>query len=166
MRWTILAALGPVATARAQPLPLVPGQRVRVTVPTLSVLRQNTTFRRLDGDTLVLSSASYPLSSVTRLESDSGRKPHASEGAGIGYLVAAGGSFIAVQGSTRGTEARELRKAVIVGGSSVIASVVAAIIGGLFWESDRWDPVPLDRLRVSVVRRRDGRLGLGLSVAF
>ncbi len=32
--------------------------------------------------------------------------------------------------------------------------------------ADRWQEVPLDRLRVSVAPQRDGRFGLGLSVRF
>jgi hypothetical protein len=33
-------------------------------------------------------------------------------------------------------------------------------------KADRWDEVPLDRLRLSVVARRDRRFAFGVSVSF
>jgi hypothetical protein len=33
-------------------------------------------------------------------------------------------------------------------------------------KTERWEEVPLDRLRVSVAPQRDRRLGIGLAVAF
>ena len=51
-----------------------------------------------------------------------------------------------------------------------VASLRAgAGIGGLigaFVKTDRWEAVPLDQLRVSVVPQRGGRFALGLSISF
>jgi len=47
--------------------------------------------------------------------------------------------------------------------------VTGALVGlgiGALLKSERWEEVPLDRLRVNIVPQRDGRFALGLSVAF
>ena len=43
---------------------------------------------------------------------------------------------------------------------------VIGLIAGAASSGERWEEVPLDRLRVSVGPQRDGRLGFGLSVTF
>jgi hypothetical protein len=48
-------------------------------------------------------------------------------------------------------------------------SVIGVAFGGgigAVYKTDRWEEVPLDRLRVSIVPLRDGRLGFGLEVRF
>ena len=44
-------------------------------------------------------------------------------------------------------------------------ALIGVAIGG-FIKSDRWEEVPLDRLRVSVAPQVDGRFALGFSVGF
>ena len=44
-------------------------------------------------------------------------------------------------------------------------AVVGTLIGSAV-KTDRWEEVPLDRLRLQVAPQRDGRFGLGLSVRF
>jgi hypothetical protein len=44
--------------------------------------------------------------------------------------------------------------------------LLGVIIGGFIWKTDRWEEVPLDRLRVSFGPQRDGRFGFGASVRF
>ncbi len=52
---------------------------------------------------------------------------------------------------------------------SVIGGVLGTAFGGLIGlqiQTDRWEEVPLDRLRVGFAPRQDGSLALGLSVRF
>ena len=51
-----------------------------------------------------------------------------------------------------------------VGGGFAAGAFIGALYG--LTPIDRWEEVPLDRLRVSVVPQSDGRFGLGLSVPF
>jgi hypothetical protein len=51
----------------------------------------------------------------------------------------------------------------VLGGA--IGVSVGALIGTMIW-ADRWENVPIDRLRVTATPRRTGALNLGLSVAF
>ena len=43
---------------------------------------------------------------------------------------------------------------------------VVGLLGGALIKSERWEEVPLDRLRVNLGPQRDGRWGLGASVRF
>jgi hypothetical protein len=45
-------------------------------------------------------------------------------------------------------------------------AAIGAVVGNALIKIDRWQQVPLDQLRVSLAPQRDGRLGIGLSVAF
>ncbi|MDH3456271.1 MAG: hypothetical protein OER90_05465 [Gemmatimonadota bacterium] len=168
----LLAAflLAPLADALGQELPLQPGQRVRVTVPNLDVSKQETQFQRLNRDTLVVSSASYALSDVTRLDVWRGQRSVAGKGALFGFV---GGAVVgAVVGYSLGdsegfcvfacsAEAKGAWGAGIGGGAGAISGL---LIGALI-KTDKWERVAVDRLRVSVVPRRDG-FGVGASIAF
>jgi hypothetical protein len=55
------------------------------------------------------------------------------------------------------------------GAGFVVGGLGGALIGALIGsasKTDRWQEVPLDRLRVSLGPQRDGRFGLGASVRF
>ena len=188
---TILVAvltITPLTSATAQ-VPVRPGAPVRVThvpicpPPTYCVgpHRQSVgTFLAWKADTLVVQSngdtLSVPVNLVTRLDVSRGRKTNTGEGAGIGFLL--GGFVGAVIGLTSyekcesqgafscigpgGPEIYALGAAVIGGLGGV---VVGALIGSAI-ETDRWQEVPLHRLRVSLGPQRDGRFGFGTSVRF
>ena len=52
---------------------------------------------------------------------------------------------------------------------AALGGVVGAVSGGLigeFTRTDKWEEVPVRRLRVSLAPQGDGQLGVGLSVAF
>ena len=55
----------------------------------------------------------------------------------------------------------------LIGGAGLgaLGAGIGAIVGALI-KTDRWEEVPLDRLRVSFVPQRGGRFALGLSVRF
>jgi len=161
---TLLAVLllAPLTDALAQEQPLEPGQRVRVTVPSLDVNKQKATFQGMAGDTLVLSSASYSLSGVTRFDVYSGRKSHFWAGAGIGFLVGAAGGAVAGSVVNCGGEDQMLCVGWGAGVFGLGGAIVGGLVGAFVWKADKWEEVPLDRLRVRVVPQRGGRLGFGI----
>jgi hypothetical protein len=48
----------------------------------------------------------------------------------------------------------------------MFGGAAVGLVVGAFTKTDRWEEVPLDRLRVSIVPQRDGRFALGVSVSF
>jgi hypothetical protein len=109
-----------------------------------------------------------PLAFVTRIVRHRTRR-HAGRGAGIGFLVGGlGGAALA--GASCASDQLFQDDA---GGCAVIGfgvfggagAFVGLIIGSMI-TTTQWETVPLDRVGVNVARQRDGRLGLGLSVAF
>ena len=169
---TVLAVLllAPLADALTQQLPLEAGQRVRVTVPSLDVSKQETRFERLNGDTLVVSSASYALSDVTRLEVSRGRRSMAGKGTLFGFV---GGAAVgAVIGYSMGdaegfcvfacTAGQKAAWGAGIGGG---AGAVGGLLIGALIKTDKWERIPVDRVAVSVVPQRDG-FGIGVRIAF
>ena len=53
----------------------------------------------------------------------------------------------------------------VTAAGAVVGAVIGAALGSQS-KSDRWEELPLDRLRVSFAPQRDRRFGLGLSVRF
>lgn len=177
--FAVLAAsvLSPfVSLSAQQPAGIVPGTLVRVTAPgCLRITQQEARFEALRGDTLVVvidSVAHCPLTYVTRLDVHRGRGVSGTRlaamslgglalGAGIGWGI---GKVIDASESEGG-----LHLHLAPGyGAAIGASIgfVAGSVAGLLIKTDRWENVPLDRLQVSIVRQRDGRFALGLSVMF
>ena len=112
------------------------------------------------------------LASVNRLEVVRGRKSNADTGAGIGLAV----GFVAgaVFGYASSEECKSFcmldigREEAAVMGAAMFGLggfVFGALIGASS-QTDRWEEVPLDRLRASLGPQRDGRLGVGGSVRF
>jgi hypothetical protein len=167
---TLLATLlvAPVAAVAAQDVPLQPGQRVRVTVPSADVSKQQATFQRVAGDTLVLSSASHAIADVTRLDVHAGRRSNTVVGAFIGALVLGSASLVTVEAvcnsgqMTCGSEnATAIAGALgVVGGALLGAAIGSAV------KSDKWEEAPLDRWRVGVAPTPDGRIGFAVSLTF
>ena len=148
--------LAPLTDAITQEPPLTPGQRVRVTVPNLDLNKHEETFHQVRSDTLVLESLWCPLSDVTRLDVYAGRKSHFGLGLVIGAAVggAAGAVIFGREDAcfTHGEGCAGFGLA--VGAAS--GALIGGLIGGLAWKTDKWEEVPLDRLRVSVVPQRGG----------
>jgi len=161
--------------AVAQERPVQPGQRVRVEAPYLGIKRQVAVFEALHGDTLVAradTTVRYPLPLVTRIEVSRGRRSDPWPSAGIGVLLAA------VAGGVVGYDKCYSNEpgwgpdpdppdctALYVLGAGVAGGVLGWAIGDKLIKTERWEEVPLDRLRVSLVPRRDG-FGLRASIAF
>jgi hypothetical protein len=172
----------PSASIRAQQ-PVTPGDRVRVSncyprflrgklrnrcdrhVGTLTALTaQAVTLRVEDMATAV------PLDSVTRLEVSRGRKSHLLEGIGIGFLAGAGlGALVGAAVDCTQLLGTTSNQASCTGLGAAAGAASGLLIGaavGALNKTDRWEEVPLDRLRVSVGPQRDGRFALAMSFSF
>ena len=160
------------AVAQQQPPPLEPGTRVRITAPDLGIEKQQATFQALRGDTLAVtadSAMALSLSSVTRLDVYQGRKSWGwwkggligfFGGAGLGALV---GASVDCQES-----ALDSPEELCTGAGAVVGAGVGLLVGavaGALIKTDRWEEVPMDQLRLSLVPH-DGGLVLGISLAF
>jgi hypothetical protein len=149
------------------------GQTIRVTVPELGIRLQVGEFEAVDGGMLVLSAPDstlhYPLSAVSRLEVYRGRESHPWRGAGIGFLTGYATGFLVwlagVEGCYEGASTVSCA-AVLGGGAGAIAgTLIGAFVGGVLVKTARWDEVPLDGVRLSLMPRRDG-FAVGARIAF
>ncbi len=187
-----ILAFTPLASATAQ---VRPGERVRVTdlpicpvdlcVGTRPVRLRTGVFVAYDRDTLMLLGGprsdplAVPLTSIMKLEVHRGQQPRGHtalravgglvSGAALGAAIVAGlGVFIQATFNPFDKDFSELElekdvlQAAVVGGA-------LGMIGGILMARtvvDRWEEVPLDRLRVSLGPQRDGRFGVGALVRF
>ncbi len=176
-RATILVAIlafVPFAIATAQDsLPVRAGDRVRVTAPDLGIRKQAGRFEALRADTMVVavadSTMTFPVAFVTRLEVSRGQKSRAGQGAGIGLVGGGLLGFLISSGTCSGESflirTREACIRVSTVGGAVVGTFLGLAVGAVIM-TDRWQEVPLDRVRVSFGPQRDGRLGVGASVRF
>lgn len=162
--------LAPVtATLAQQRAPLDPGQRLRITAPGLGMEQQAALLERVRGDTLVVtadSTVSVPVTAVTRLEVFRGRSGHAWTGAVIGA-----GAGAAV-GTVTAVLVCESAWCTVDGGVIMAGLGIGILSGGLagagvgaLIKSDRWEDVPLDRLRVGLAPGPHGA-SVVISLAF
>jgi hypothetical protein len=167
-----ILVLAPFSDAIAQEVSLEPGQRVRITAPDLGINQQAATFDALDGGVLTVTADSTmrcPLSDVTRLDVHRGQRGHTLLGGGVGFLV---GGLVGVAVEAAACWATGEHSTCIDNGYVLFGGIGAAL--GTGWglavgsvvRTDKWEEVPLDRLRVSVVPQRGGRFGFGVSIAF
>jgi len=166
-------------TAAQQVPPIETGSRIRVTAPALGIdklvgtsVEADATRIRVQADDQA-SPMTISLADMTRLEVSQGRKSNALKGLGVGALI--GAPIGAVLGYLASPE-QSSGEAVCTGSTVSCVAVGAAAVGvtgalvglgiGALAKSERWEEVPLDRLRVNIVPLRDGRFALGLSVVF
>jgi len=170
-------ALAPLTDVVAQELPLQPGKRVRVTVPELGINKQEARFQAIEGETLVVTvdtTMRCPMASLERLDTYAGTRGHFWVGGGIGavaggvlgVLVAKNENFLFTHGVGECSSgdfcvADGVYVALGAAGGFLLGGIVGTMI-----RSDKWEEVPLDRLRVSIVPQRGGRLGFGVSIGF
>ncbi len=150
-------------------VPVEPGARVRVTAPDLGINKYNGWMRGVVGDTLTVDTLRLPLASVTRFEVHRGRKSTVGRGALIGAAVGAGSG--AVLGAIAFSEdcimdpdpcpaAGALMGAITFG----LPGLLVGTIVGALTKTDRWEAVPLGRIRVTFTPVRNGRLAILASV--
>jgi hypothetical protein len=167
-----LLVLAPYSNVLAQhALGLVPGQRLRLTAPTLGAHDQQFRYVGVRRDTLLLTgdtAVACPFSDLTRLEILQGQRSYKWPGAVLGL---AAGALIGVglgYAFTADDDWGIARHNAVLGGG-IGLGIVGAGVGALVGQSiktDAWKEVPLDRLRVSAFPLRGGRFALGMSVTF
>jgi len=169
----LVLVLASYTDALAQQQPLQPGQRIRVTAPNSGMNKQAATFEAVESGVLLVTADSTmrcPLAAVTRLDVYRGQQGHFWLGAGIGLGVgAAAGVVIGLQLCENDWVCQDDLQAEAALLGFGIGGAVGGLLGGgigALIKTDRWEEVPLDRLRVSVVPQRGGRLGFGVSVSF
>ncbi len=148
-------------------LVLEPGSRVRVTAPGCGLREQVTRYRALRAGTLVLDTTECPLASVTRLDVSRGRTSHTALGAGIG--LAAGGVGTIIYCKAVDEYGCQLFDDDLTPIMALIFGAGGALVGGIaghHMETDRWEEVPLKRLRVTIGPQLDGGFALVLSIRF
>lgn len=187
---TALVLLTPCSLiAQGQAAFLQPGTRVRLTVPcelkgqptpeeNRPRCRSEGNLLLLQADSLTLAAAeattSYGVNTITRVEVSRGLRTHRLTGAGVGFLVGGGVAFALLNtgGSTslcdRSANQDAMGSAECIGLAALGGAAGAglgAIIGG-FVRTERWQDVPLERLRISLRPHAGRKLGLALAVAF
>ncbi len=161
-----------VALLAQQDPPLALGDRVRVTAPDVIRGRVVGSVVALSADTCVVkpegrAQVALPLASVTSLEVSRERKSNVGKGAGLGLLI--GGAarvltgFIAVGAVREGADAGDAAPIAAMGAGAGL--LIGSAIGTAS-SRERWEAVPLDRLRVGVVQGRNGGLAIRVSLAF
>lgn len=130
------------------------------------------------GDTIALavagSTTSYSLNALRRLEVSGGRRSHWLAGAGVGFLVGAGAAFAVLYsgGSTSLCNQSANQDAMSSGeciGLTALGGLAGAGLGAVIGSrlrSERWQDVPIERLRLGLGPQVDGRFGLAFTVAF
>lgn len=184
--WVIRSCLTPVlapmlllsSEVRSQDLPattfpMTVGSRVRLLAPTVAQGRLEGMLVEMSEQSLVVDMGKSRLVSVSRqaitqFEVSRGRHHHALVGMVIGAGV--GGALAEVTlGDRNYCEAivvcrtnhrwEALRLGLVAGG------VLGAGVGALI-KTDRWSPVPLDRVRVSIAPTRERGVGLSVAIGF
>jgi len=167
---SVLVPLTPLS-AQAQPT-IEPGTRVRITVPDAGLdMRTGTWLGVSEGafdfvpDGQSSDTGKIQLASVTSLEVSGGHKSRWLPGLLLGFV---GGAAVgAVLGYNADIEdmAKEHGAALLAAPGAVLGAGMGALIGSQI-KSERWEEIPLDRLRVQPVATRDARFGITASVRF
>lgn len=172
--------------AQAPASPPETGTRLRVTLscegPTRSTTARECRAKgrlvRWQSDTVVLagegSAASYALSSIRGVEVSRGHRSYRLAGAGTGLVLGAGVTYLVLNsgGSTAPCDQDANQDAMSSEeclGLTALGAVAGAglgfLIGGLF-RTERWEEIPLDRLRMGIGPSPGGRLTLALRISF
>jgi hypothetical protein len=161
-----LVLTAPVDLFAQQEPPVAPGDRVRVTAPTIDPDPFVGTLVSMGADTCVLEiegraePLALPLASVTSLEVWRERESKLAQGAAIGVLI--GGAV----GAALGAAVCRVEDEVCAVPSGGIGASVGLLFGLLVGEEsgrDRWEVVDLQSVRVSLTPL--GRRGLAVSAS-
>lgn len=175
--WLCMIAMAarPLAGQDASDPSLVPlGVRVRVSAPAVQARAIVGVLEGLRRDSLVLRDAAgegrlaVPLGAVDGLAVSRGRHHHVGRGVFIGALAGAVGGSIAALAACHANPCDEYTGLAVFGlgaagalGGMGLGAVVGALVPG-----ERWEDVPLDRLRVGFTAPPRPSVGLGLSLPF
>ena len=174
----IVSLVVPLSTLLAQqPPPVEPGARVRIKYGCARTWRDNWTRCQKEHGTLValtsdsvavqpagqLNSLVVPLTSVKQIKVRRGQHSHPWRGGIVGGLIGGAVMGAANTGYCMGSQCvRKFANGSVAG--LVVGASVGAVIGSVI-HTDRWEEVPLDRLRVTVAPQRDG-FALGMRFSF
>ncbi len=168
------ALAAPLSGSAGQAIPPVaPGTRVRITAPSLGADKLIGTVVPSPADTLMvrpadrMTAVAIPLASMTRLEVRNGQKSHLLLGAAIGFVAGATslgiGSAVVCNREDSDCSKYHTVTFTVLGGLS--GGAAGALMGSLI-QTDRWDRVPLERLRVGLAPRRGGGIRIGMAIGF
>lgn len=144
------------------------GAKVRVSAPDFKLVG---TAAGLEPDTLLMESRdarlAIPLSPLAKLEVHRGRKSNTGNGALIGFVSGAviGAAMGAAPCPENAYVCIEGWEGAALGGGvlGAVGAGLGALVGAVM-RTDRWEEVPLDRLRVGLAPQKE--LGLMVSVSF
>ncbi len=154
---------------------VAPGDTVRGTAPSMDVDDSVGTVAALETDTLTVqvedrADALYvPLADVAKLEVQRGQKSGTGTGAliggGLGAALGVTVGLVGCSASNCNLDEGDLTAAVAVvfgAGGALLGAGIGALIGSSI-KTDRWETVPLDRIRVSLTPHG---LGVSASIVF
>jgi hypothetical protein len=161
-----------IGLSAQQPPTIEPGTRVRVIATACRLYRQAARFEAMNGGVLVVvtdTTVTCALGAVSRLDVARGRRSNWSRGAFLGGFVGAlAGVGVGAAWSTgcRGFPCPDSEEVLFMGGGGLVAGALLGAGIGALVKTDRWEEVPLDRLRVSFAPKRHGRFALGFTCSF
>jgi hypothetical protein len=174
--WLIVLAVlvaAPTQIRAQDPPPIDPGARVRVSTSSAADERIVGTLAALQSEALVVDVEGHsepvtlPVASVTRLEVSTGRKSKTATGAGIGFGIgAAAGTVLALMFCSDPDNACGAGSFL---GGSVLLGLPGAGVGALIGSGikvERWETVPLDRIRVGLTSQPGRPLALSVTLTF
>ena len=160
----------PLASAQT----LAPGTRVRFSHPgegrrtgAVIALAADTLEVRIDGRA---EAARLPIDQISRLEVSRGMQRQPLRRAGIGFVVGAAIGAIGVAAEESGCH-RETEFCLGAGGGALVGGIFYGAVGGVLGlaagviPSEKWERVPIEPRRVSLVAAPSGR-GAGLRISF
>jgi hypothetical protein len=172
----LVAVVGSSAAVAQEPAPLQPGQRVRVRstvahAPVLtgaveSIGRDTLIVRREDGAAAGVATA-IPFSGIAQLQVSQGRHSRWVRGMLIGAGVGAvAGAIIGAATYDEDDWLFSTGENAVLGALlfTPIGALTGAVIG-LQVKTERWEGVPLDRVRPAVGGGAHGRVSFGIAVA-
>ena len=187
MRWIgclLVPVIVPVGALFGQtPLPLEPGQQVRIRYTDAPTKRTDGRIVTVGSDSLVLRTKRFrvdahghrtvdsvvttiPLSQVATIAKRTGRKSAAGRGALVGGVSMSLVGLIA--SASDWCIGEEDGGACVIGAAAVGAAegaAVGAILGAIL-RSDKWVDVPINNVRMSIAQGSVSRFGLTASIAF
>jgi len=162
------------SSAVAQEAPLRPGQRVRVQSAIVNTPVVTGAVEAIRPDTLVVRpedgasggvATAIPLSSIARLQVSQGRHSKWVTGLVVGLGIGVGGGAILGATTCEGDFLFTTGDCAVMG--ATLFGAVGAVSGtvvGLLTKSERWESVPVNRVRPTVGRGFNGRANFGIAV--
>lgn len=165
------------ATPKGDQFALVLGAWIRIKAPSVSDRQLVGALVAVGADTLVLRSKEQsmllviPVASVARLDVSRGMQRRYGRGAVLGLVSGAGLGFFL--GLASGDDEPGAFMSLTGGEKAMLLAIPLGLFGllvgtliGATVESDIWQPVPLDRIRVGILSQRHGGPVLSASFSF